>query len=128
MAQVNGVNGLILLPDDWTCPAEITFRSGIPLEQDGNTVYQLVDQSEWSIIEQTGAVFLPASGERYGKELLYLNDVGHYWSSTDADSCNAFRMYFFTGLGIKPENGAIVPQSANHRFYGWAVRLAKDVQ
>ncbi|MBO7317010.1 MAG: hypothetical protein J6U44_07620, partial [Paludibacteraceae bacterium] len=28
VAQVNGVNGLILLPDGWTCPAGITFKSG----------------------------------------------------------------------------------------------------
>ena len=28
VAQVNGVNGLILLPDNWVCPAGVTFKSG----------------------------------------------------------------------------------------------------
>ena len=28
VAQVNGVNGLIFLPDNWTCPAGVTFKSG----------------------------------------------------------------------------------------------------
>ena len=28
VAQVNGVNGLILLPDNWTCPSGVTFKSG----------------------------------------------------------------------------------------------------
>ena len=32
VAQVNGVNGLILLPDNWTCPAGVTFKSGFHSE------------------------------------------------------------------------------------------------
>ena len=28
VAQVNGVNGLILLPDSWTCPSGVTFKAG----------------------------------------------------------------------------------------------------
>ena len=32
VAQVNGVNGLIFLPDNWTCPAGIIFKSGFHSE------------------------------------------------------------------------------------------------
>ena len=29
IAQVNGVNGLIILPDNWICPVGVTFKSDL---------------------------------------------------------------------------------------------------
>ena len=33
VAQVNGVNGLILLPDNWECPSDITFKIWFPQQK-----------------------------------------------------------------------------------------------
>ena len=96
IAQVNGANGLILLPDNWTCPAGVTFKSGFHSEWgvDYYAAYQTFTADQWSKLEAAGAVFLPASGYRYGS---WLNDVqygGYYWSATESSSYFAYVLYF----------------------------------
>lgn len=87
VAQVDGVNGLILLPDDWECPKDIIFRSGFHSDFAEFQTYTL---AQWSKIERVGAVFLPAAGwidyiynydysEYYGE---YLLKKGYYWSTS----------------------------------------------
>ena len=80
VAQVDGVNGLILLPDDWECPKDIIFRSGFHSDFAEFQTYTL---AQWSKIERVGAVFLPAAGwiDYYG-ECKYLSNKGYYWSSS----------------------------------------------
>ena len=67
----NGVNGYIILPDDWQqCPAGCTFVTPVP----NNGDYQMTtsqgfpantyDVVAWSMMEAAGAVFLPAAGSR----------------------------------------------------------------
>ena len=68
VAQVNGVNGLIFLPDNWTCPAGVTsksvFHSSYGTEY--YAAYQTFTAEQWSKLEKSGAVFLPAAGYRDG--------------------------------------------------------------
>ena len=90
VAQVNGVNGLILLPDNWECPSCITFKTGYA---SGSTVqsfanHQSFTKTQWSTLESSGAVFLPAAGYRSNQysdtdlEVEYLQQEGYYWTST----------------------------------------------
>ena len=85
VAQVNGVNGLILLPDAWQCPNGVTFKSGFDddycLECYGN--YQTFSASDWSKLESSGAVFFPAAGIRFGSRVDDVQDLGYYWSATN---------------------------------------------
>ena len=87
VAQVDGVNGLILLPDDWECPKDIIFRSGF---YDDYASFQTFTTEQWSKMEHAGAVFLPAAGvlsqdyDYYNGNFLVLEDVGthgFYWTS-----------------------------------------------
>ena len=121
VAQVNGVNGLILLPDNWTCPAGITFKSGFHSNYgvDYYAAYQTFTAAEWSKLEAAGAVFLPAAGRRYGTNVRYVQYSGYYWSATEGDSYYARCLYFFSG-------GAGVDDY--DRLYGRSVRLVKDLQ
>ena len=84
IAEVDGVNGLILLPDGWICPRKITFVSG--------TSNQSFDAKQWKKLEDTGAVFLPAAGMRSKSgSYIYCDDIGnkgYYWSSTSYDNSN----------------------------------------
>ena len=67
VAQVNGVNGLIFLPDTWVCPAGVTFKSGFHSSYgvDYYAAYQTFTADQWSKLEAAGAVFLPAAGNRF---------------------------------------------------------------
>ena len=76
-AVVNGVNGYILLPDNWRLPQGLTFKPE-PQNLKAN-VYNL---SQWSQMEKAGAVFLPAGGERTLRWMVTPTTGGSYWSST----------------------------------------------
>ena len=121
VAQVNGVNGLILLPDNWTCPAGVTFKSGFHENYGADYFadYQTFTASEWSKIEAAGAVFLPAAGRRYGSAVGVLQCQGFYWSASEYNNDDAYFFYFDS-----PEANLYF----NDRFLGFSVRLVKDLQ
>ena len=120
IAKVNGVNGLILLPDNWTCPAGVTFKSGF--HSSYGVEYYAANQTftvdQWSKLESAGAVFLPAAGYRYGSLVGDVQDNGHYWFATEGNSSNARYLNFYS-------SGADMRLS--RRDYGLSVRLVKDL-
>ena len=113
-------NGLVLLPDDWNCPAGVAFKSGFA---SGYSVqayadYQTFTLSDWQKLEAAGAVFLPASGTRYGSDVYYVQDYGGYWSATPNDSDYA-RVFYFLSYEARTSN--------DDRYVGQAVRLVQDL-
>ena len=120
VAQVNGVNGLIFLPDTWTCPVGVTFKSGFHSSYgvDYNAAYQTFTAKQWSKMEAAGAIFLPATGCRRGSDVSNVQYYGNYWSATGGDSGNAGGLYFFSdGAGM----------SSGFRYDARSVRLVKDL-
>ena len=121
VAQVNGVNGMVVLPDNWTCPSGVTFKSGLhPEYVDDYSVYQSFTTEQWSKMEQAGAAFLPASGYRRGTDVGSVGYDGRYWSSTEYDEDIAYRVYF--------GSDELSPQGGLCRFDGMSVRLVKDME
>lgn len=120
VAQVNGVNGLILLPDSWICPSGITFKSGFhsSFGVEYYAVYQTFTAEQWSKLEAAGAVFLPASGRRIGSDVDRVQSLGYYWSATEDDGDCAYYLYFRSDEANMDYYG---------RFYGRSVRLVKDL-
>jgi hypothetical protein len=88
VAQVNGVNGLILLPDDWTCPDDVSFKSGVADFAD----YQSFSASQWSKLEASGAVFFPASGFHKGSQMMNLQQMCCYWVANAIDEGFSFTL------------------------------------
>ena len=124
VAQVNGVNGLILLPDDWICPAGITFKSGFnpfygkeDIKEDYGQ-HQTFTIDQWSKLETAGAVFMPAAGFRDGSNVGGVQNYGYYWSATEDDSNHAITLYFPSTISIMYNT---------KRRDGLSVRLVKDV-
>ena len=120
IAQVNGVNGLIILPDDWVCPLGIHFVHGFHTDFgiDYFAKHQQFTLDQWIILEQSGAVFLPASKWRNGSTFTNSSEGGHYWSSTCGEiSTNAH--YFSFG-----SQEAWMNSNSLHRSF--AVRLVHD--
>ena len=121
VAQVNGVNGLILLPDNWTCPSGVTFKSGYH-DNEGTeyyAAYQTFSASDWSKLEVSGAVFFPAAGYRGGSSVDGVQYGGYYWSATEVDSDDD-RAY---SLGF---NSGVTYRYYGNRFDGQSVRLVQD--
>lgn len=114
-------NGLILLPDTWTCPAGVTFKSGF---SDTSSVqayadYQTLTLADWQKLEAAGAVFLPASGGRYGSGVGGVQYDGSYWYATPSDSDLACGFYFGSYVASTSLNW--------YRLYGHSVRLVQDL-
>ena len=120
VAQVNGINGLILLPDNWTCPAGVTFKSGFHSNEGVGyyAAYQTFTAAEWSKLESAGAVFLPAAGGRYGSNVFIVQLYGYYWSATEGNGLNSSCLFFYSD------------EASMYNFYrldGLSVRLVKDL-
>ena len=113
-------NGLILLPDAWTCPEGITFKSGFAstYSEQAYADYQTFTLAQWEKLEAAGAVFLPASGYRDGSSINYVQYYGYYWSATPIDSLYASCLRFYS-------NGAV--WGTYYRYNGRAVRLVQDL-
>ena len=119
IAQVNGVNGLIFLPDNWTCPSGVTFKSGFH-DNEGTVYYaeyQTFSASEWAKLEASGAVFFPAVSSRDASSIDIVQNYGVYWSVTETKRGYGETFYFFSD-----DAGFFT----NYRFIGQSVRLVKD--
>ena len=115
-AQVNGINGVILLPDDWNADY-FTLNS----TNTSNSTFSsnLITRSQWAILEQHGAVFLPAAGSRSGTSVYNIGSSGCYWS---ANNSNYFALCLsFSGSGLNAAND-------NERSFGQSVRLVRIAQ
>ena len=121
VAQVNGINGLIFLPDNWTCPSGVTFKSGFHsyYDVDYYAAYQSFTADQWSKLEATGAVFLPAAGYRRGSNVYLVQCDGDYWSATEYNSNHAYY------LGFSSKGASMVDYN---RYDGRSVRLVKDIE
>lgn len=114
---VNGVNGAILLPDEWN-----ESYYSINNMNNGTVGYSsnIISASQWSILEQHGAVFLPAAGARNKTSVLNCNSIGYYWTST----ANGWHpdLMFFSGERLDPND-----DDENEYNTGCSVRLVKNL-
>lgn len=120
VAEVAGVAGLVLLPDDWTLPKGLVFMFGMAGKYD-YTAYKTVNQytaAEWQKMEKNGAVFLPAAGSREGTSVDMVGVSGYYWSSTDVNLNDAHYWYFYS---------SVVDSYYSPRYFGYSVRLCSEL-
>ena len=119
-AKVNSVQGVILFPDTYTHPSGVAQPIGI--NETGNAGWNGNDYSatEFGLMEQNGAVFLPASGYRNVTSVYSVGSSGSYWSTTFRDSANAYSVDF--------DGSSLYQEYGNSRYYGQSVRLVRDAQ
>ena len=119
-AKVNGVNGVILLPDDWSSD---TYSLSNTNSSVASYSSNMITTSQWSALEQAGAVFLPAAGDRYGFSVYSVGSYGEYWSASydfRATSDCAHIMHFADHFLHADNINGYTPL-----YYGLAVRLAR---
>lgn len=113
---VNGVVGVIILPDNFKKPSDISWT----YQANNNWTTNTYTTEQWATLEALGAVFLPASGLRRGAvDVINVQVVGCYWSGSCDGSDGASDMYFY-GDGLDPQSNYV-------RYYGCSVRLVQDL-
>ena len=122
MGVVNGRHGLIILPDDFILPNNISFY---PAYKQFTEDFNNFTLNEWAQLENLGAVFLPVAGVRNGTTVTQIDESGYYWSSdilSPEDGAKEMwfgRMYIYYNPGI---GGSF------NRANGISVRLVKDYE
>ena len=131
VGSVNGINGTILLPDDWELPSGASFFASTNLglvdnasgcsydnSTSNNFSHNTYTLEEWSLMELAGAVFLPAAGFRRGTEVTNTSTSSNpYWSATMSGSTTANILTF--------SNNNLSPRSSTGRNFGQSVRLVR---
>ena len=114
LGNVNGVDGVILLPDDWSTS---TYTLTGANNDYGNFMNNIISATDWTtILEANGAVFLPKT---VGREGTSITTDCNYWSSTHSSASFSYCIYI---AGYIDFNNAV-----NNRSTGNFVRLVNPV-
>ena len=128
LGSVNGVNGTIVLPDNWVLPAGVSFTASTTQgladtqgvyyynSQGDNFSHNTYTMEQWSVLESDGAIFLPSAGARWGTEVVNVGEISIYWSATPD------KALFFDANALNPQLDDI------YRCYGLSVRLVQEVK
>ena len=117
-ATVAGMNGVILLPDDWNTSTYSLSNTDI---YNASFVSNVISAAEWTILENAGAIFLPAAGFRQGTSVSDVGSFGFYWSSSYLNSNGA---WYVDCVG----SYVYTLSSHSYRYYGLSVRLVCPAQ
>lgn len=111
LAQVDGLNGLIIFPDNWTNPRGCPICFG---HKDNGFANNTFSYASWKELEQEGAVFLPLAGQRNGTGIEMITRYGSYRTNNP----NAW-IIILPDWGISHQN--------RQAETGISVRLAKEL-
>lgn len=120
IAQVAGVDGIILLPDEFVLPSEasVFFSFNYGASQEDFAKQNSYTSEQWIVLENAGAVFLPVTGGiREGNKID--DSENDYWlaDALDEDGMGSAFGISNTGLNLAPLDV----------YLGAAVRLVYDV-
>lgn len=135
-ATVNGVKGLILFPDGFAWPSHVIVSTTIygKINSKTDNFTETITSTEWTSLENKGAVFLPAGGYRTLRGGCYYTGItqnekgaisnssthGYYWARDAVDADNAKHLRFFGTNILTTRN--------EEKKTGYSVRLVKNVQ
>ena len=140
--KVNGEDGLIILPDDWTLPEGQNFN---PSTENGlydenslgrryytndsrnNYTHNTYNLEQWNVMEAAGAVFLPAARQRFKEHVDDRPDAfgsfGSYWSSANAAGDDNPPIEY--GMYVSFSQIDLWPLTMIQVYYGCSVRLVQ---
>ena len=121
LARVNNIDGLLILPDDWSLPSGLSFS---PQQQyPSHNAYTL---EQWQQMENAGAVFLPAEGYRsYNTSTSQVTVKTNYRRYSTSSCATATQRYTIV---ILPFTATPAKNWKRDKNEGWAVRLARTIE
>lgn len=114
---MNNINGVILLPDDWNSGY---YNLNSTNNADAYYSTNTISSSQWTTLEQHGAVFLPAAGYRNGTSVNSVGSNGNYWSSSYVNR--------FTVWSVSFSGSSLGTDIDSNRNNGHSVRLVLSLQ
>lgn len=118
-STVNGVKGVIILPDDWS---NSYYSLSDTNSSSARFSYNTISLSDWTNkFETNGAVFLPITGWREGTSIHGMGgyDAGMYWSASHYNNSTAYLIWFdYMELTV----------GSSDRHWGLSVRLVCPVE
>lgn len=115
-ATVNGQTGLILVPKNFVNPGiTLQYSQGKYTENNYST-------TQWTQLQNAGAIFLPAGGMRTGTEVTETGTEGYYWTSTNKSNSPSWASYVY----FKEGNVYYGSTYTQPMAYGYHVRLVAD--
>ncbi|MBQ4477915.1 MAG: T9SS type A sorting domain-containing protein [Bacteroidales bacterium] len=113
-ATVNGVKGLIIVPDNWDAAIyTLNDTNSATVGYSANTI----DSAGWAKMEAATCVFLPTTGQRSGTSVSDVGSDGYYWSTTGKGT---------TTYNLTFNARYVVSNSYSSRYRGYAVRLVRN--
>lgn len=111
-AKVHGVNGLILVPDDWD-GSDYEFVNANNYRASYND--NVISDAQWELLEQEGLAFLPAAGYECAG-VAQVGEQGTYWTSSPMGGEGGMHFVFF-------EENFFIDEL--EREFGCSVRLVR---
>ena len=121
LAKVGDVYGVLLFPDEWVMPYDVTTPS---YDEYNRYSYSLED---WQKLEAAGAVFLPAAGRRKENLQYNTNEYIYYWTSTIETQDKVYYLINCNALGNDQYEYALPQLWHEKGLYGQSVRLARKL-
>lgn len=121
LATVNNISGVILLPDNFTRPTNLSFVPGGANGYSTNTYAG----DNWEYMEQAGAVFMPCTGYRSGSSIFNYQGntiMGCYWASTSYPYSGILGYY----IQFAANSTILNANSLGPKSNGYAVRLVTN--
>ncbi len=119
-AIVNGVKGLIIVPDNWRTSIYTLDSTNVSR---ANYTANIIDSTDWANMEAAGCILLPAAGYREGTIVTRVGygtgAIGSYWSASYSGSSYAYYMSFVP-------QGGVDAGSTDYRSSGNSVRLVRN--
>ena len=125
-ATVNGVKGLIIMPDGWSTS---TYTLNNRNTANSNFSSNTITAAQWTTLEKSGCVFIPACGYRYKRSQdTYVTRVVsgttvYIWTATKVDA-NCARHLRCEDGHLEFNSGST--NAGMGRAEGFAVRLARN--
>lgn len=132
---ISKLANVIIAPEDYVEGDKkyFTFDEACAIEKKLDNGWRLPTRSEWALIcEEFGQkdgrldtdTLMKQLKVKYGGYVYIgsLNDVGsdsYYWSQTSKSDTYAYNLHFYSSY--------VYPSYVSHRWYGYLVRLVKDI-
>ena len=114
-ATVNGIRGIVIFPDEWN-----NYTPSYANHYEVDFSWNSYSSVQWDWMEQQGAVFICAAGQRTGNSIKYIGVRGYYWSSTYGGTHGAKGFHF--------DQETLGANSMFIRCDGASVRLVRNAQ
>lgn len=122
-AQVNGINGIIILPDNWDSSIYLLYNTD---SNSKNYKDNIILLKTWTnVFESNGAVFLPAAGNFIISSVILENSCGHYHTSSSYYYLGDANYYHYA-IYFSSDYFSITSKNSNAE--GASVRLVCDVE